>query len=91
MTPIFVAAVRYPRWYAFRLLNWQPMRFVGNLSYSLYLVHHVALKAVAEHLRLAVLPGAFVALLVSLAAAWAIHVVVEKPCGRLRRRLSVSQ
>jgi peptidoglycan/LPS O-acetylase OafA/YrhL len=91
LTPIFVAAVRYPRWYAFRLLNWQPMRFVGNLSYSLYLVHHVALKAVAEHLRLAVLPGAFVALLVSLAVAWAIHVVVEKPCGRLRRRLSVSQ
>lgn len=91
LTPIFVAAMRHPRWDIFRLLNWRPMRFVGNLSYSLYLVHHVALKAVAEHARLGTVASALLALLVSLAVAWAIHVVVEKPCGRLRRRLSVAR
>jgi peptidoglycan/LPS O-acetylase OafA/YrhL len=82
--------VRHPDWYVFRPLNWRPMRFVGNLSYSLYLVHHVILKAVAAHSRLGTVSRALIALLVSLAIAWVIHVAVERPCGRLRRRLSVT-
>jgi peptidoglycan/LPS O-acetylase OafA/YrhL len=87
LTPIFVMAMRHPRWLVFRLLNWRPMRFVGTVSYTLYLVHHVALQAVAQHSRLGGVVNAFVALLASLAIAWAMHVVVEKPCARLRRRL----
>jgi peptidoglycan/LPS O-acetylase OafA/YrhL len=87
LTPIFVMAVRHPRWHVFRLLNWRPMRFVGTVSYTLYLVHHVALQAVAQHSSLGGVVNALVALLVSLAVAWAMHVVVEKPCARLRRRL----
>lgn len=87
LTPLFIMAMRHPRWYVFRLLNWRPMRFVGTVSYTLYLVHHVALKAVAAHSRLGAIAGAIVALLISLAIAWAMHVVVEKPCARLRGRL----
>jgi peptidoglycan/LPS O-acetylase OafA/YrhL len=87
LTPIFIMAVRHPRWHVFRLLNWRPMRFVGTVSYTLYLVHHVVLRAVAQHSRLGGVANAVVALLVSLLVAWAMHVVVEKPCGRLRRRL----
>jgi peptidoglycan/LPS O-acetylase OafA/YrhL len=89
LTPIFIAAVRYPHWYVFRPLNWRPMRFVGTLSYSLYLVHHVALRAVAERSRLGTVAGAVVALLLSLAIAWTIYVLVERPCGQLRKRLSM--
>ena len=90
LTPIFIAAVRHPEWYVFRLLNWRPMRLVGNLSYSLYLAHHVVLKALEEHSRLGAVWRSILALIVSLAIAWTIHVVVEKPCARLRRRLSVT-
>jgi peptidoglycan/LPS O-acetylase OafA/YrhL len=88
LTPIFVSALRYPGWPIFRLLNARPMRFVGALSYSLYLVHHVVLRSVQEHLRFGGLGCALVALVVSLSLAWALQITVEKPCARLRRRLA---
>jgi peptidoglycan/LPS O-acetylase OafA/YrhL len=87
LTPIFVMALRHPRWPVFRLLNWRPMRFVGTISYSLYLVHQVVLKAVQQHSSLDRAASGGVALLVSLAIAWAMQVAVEKPCANLRKRL----
>jgi peptidoglycan/LPS O-acetylase OafA/YrhL len=87
LTPIFITAVRHPRWHVFRLLNWRPMRFVGTVSYSLYLVHHVVIYAVGQHSRFGGVANAVVALLASLAIAWAMHVAIEKPCARLRKRL----
>jgi peptidoglycan/LPS O-acetylase OafA/YrhL len=90
LTPVFITAVRFPRWPVFRLLNWQPMRFVGALSYSLYLVHQAALAAVAQHSALGGVARALVALLVSLGLAWGMYRVVERPCAKLRRRLSAA-
>jgi len=90
LTPIFVAAVRHPQWYVFRPLNWRPMRFIGAISYTLYLVHHTVIKAVTQHSHLAGIPFALVALLLSIAIAWSMYVLVETPCARLRKRLSVS-
>jgi peptidoglycan/LPS O-acetylase OafA/YrhL len=87
LTPVFVAAVRHPQWYVFRPLNWRPMRFIGAISYSLYLVHHTVLKAVEQHSHLAGAARALVALLLSLATAWTMYVLVERPCARLRKRL----
>jgi peptidoglycan/LPS O-acetylase OafA/YrhL len=90
LTPVFVAAVRWPNWPPFRILNLPPLRFVGTLSYTLYLVHHTALFAVEAQSQLRGFARAFVALVVSLAVAWAMHVVVERPCAKLRRRLSAT-
>jgi len=90
LTPVFIAAVRHPQWLVFRPLNWRPMRFIGAISYSLYLVHHTTLEAFEQHSRLAAVPRALAALLVSLAIAWTMHVLVERPCAQLRRRLSVT-
>jgi peptidoglycan/LPS O-acetylase OafA/YrhL len=64
------------------------VRFVGTLSYSLYLVHLVALAAVEQHGGLTGISRAVVALLVSVAIAWAMYLAVERPCAKLRRRLS---
>jgi peptidoglycan/LPS O-acetylase OafA/YrhL len=83
--PLFVAAMRYPDWGPFRLLNLRAVSFVGVLSYSLYLVHHVILGVLGTEPSLS---RAVLALAASLAAAYAIYVLVEKPCARLRRRLS---
>jgi peptidoglycan/LPS O-acetylase OafA/YrhL len=91
LTPIFAMAVSHPRWLVFRVLNTRPMGFVGKVSYSLYLVHHVALRAIEAHSRLGGVARALVALAVSLAIACAMLAVVEKPCARLRHRLSVAQ
>jgi peptidoglycan/LPS O-acetylase OafA/YrhL len=88
LVPVFVVAIRHPDWGPMRLLNTRPMRFIGVLSYSLYLLHHVVLGVF--HLRTALHPMAqgALALGVCVAVAWAIHAVIEKPAARLRRRLS---
>jgi peptidoglycan/LPS O-acetylase OafA/YrhL len=87
LTPIFIMAMRHPRWYAFRLLNWRPMRFLGTISYSMYLLHQVVLRAVQQHSPLGGVSRALVAFLISLAVAWTMQVVVERPCAALRKRL----
>jgi peptidoglycan/LPS O-acetylase OafA/YrhL len=87
LTPIFLMAVRRPRWHVFRLLSWRPVQFIGTLSYTLYLVHHVALEGVALHSPSGPVVNALLALLVSVAIAWAMHLAVEKPLASLRRRL----
>src|SRR5207247_3038147 len=46
LTPLFVSAIRFPEWLPFRVLNAKPVAFAGVLSYSLYLVHQVALYGV---------------------------------------------
>jgi len=43
-----VVALRWPSWAPCRVLNWRVMTFLGELSYSLYLVHHVLLNALVD-------------------------------------------
>jgi peptidoglycan/LPS O-acetylase OafA/YrhL len=87
LIPLFVVAIRYPDWGPFRLLNLRAVSFLGVLSYPLYLVHHVVLRALSSWLDVGVLRALF-ALIVSTAIAWALYAFVEKPSARLRRWLS---
>jgi peptidoglycan/LPS O-acetylase OafA/YrhL len=88
LTPIFVTAIRFSTWLPFRFLNARPVAFVGVLSYSLYLIHQVALYGTEYHMpALHPVHRAMLALAISLAVALAIHGLVERPCTRLRNRL----
>jgi peptidoglycan/LPS O-acetylase OafA/YrhL len=87
LTPVFIMAVRHPGWPLFRPLNWRPMRLLGTVSYTLYLVHHVILEAVDRHLPWHGGVNVLFAFLLSLAIACAMYFVVEKPCARLRRQI----
>jgi peptidoglycan/LPS O-acetylase OafA/YrhL len=88
LTPLFVTAMRYPRWAPFRVLNTRIASFFGVLSYSLYLVHHVILGVVEAHVALPGVARAVIALALSTALSWTIYQTIEKPCARLRKRLS---
>jgi peptidoglycan/LPS O-acetylase OafA/YrhL len=93
LIPLFVCALRYPTWGFMRALNSRPLSFLGVLSYSLYLIHQVVLVPVTIWLHGALGAGrtalvAVVTLVVTLALAWLVQRVVEKPCARLRRRFS---
>jgi peptidoglycan/LPS O-acetylase OafA/YrhL len=91
LTPVFVSVMRFPKWGPFRLLNTRPIAFVGVLSYSLYLLHQVALFLLGYQLpSLHSVPRAILALLTSLIIAVAIHYAVEKPAARARKRLARS-
>jgi peptidoglycan/LPS O-acetylase OafA/YrhL len=89
LTFVFIAAVRFHRWPLFRFLDFKPIAFIGVISYSLYLIHQVLLYMVA-----ALVPQvhpvfrALIALAASVCLAWAIYLFVEKPCARLRRKLT---
>jgi peptidoglycan/LPS O-acetylase OafA/YrhL len=88
LTPLFVAAIRFPEWLPFRFLNARAVAYVGVLSYTLYLVHQVALYGVwFQWPMLGPIPASLLALLLSFAIALAIHAWVEKPAARLRRRV----
>ena len=91
LTFLFTAAIRYSHWPLFRFLNWKPVAFVGVLSYSLYLVHLCVLQSIQHAFpRLSPWPLGAVGLAVSLCIAWAIYELIEKPCARARKRLTVS-
>jgi len=87
LLPVFVCAMRFPEWAPMRLLNLKPLAFVGVLSYSLYLIHQVALFALTSVIA-APVPRALLALLIALALAWLMREVVEKPCARLRKHFN---
>ena len=64
---LFMAAIRFPDWGVFQILNWSWMRFIGLLSYSLYLVHYTVIKAVALYLpQISVALQGAISLLISL-------------------------
>jgi len=89
LTLVFIAAIRFHTWPLFRFLNWRPVVFIGTLSYSLYLVHDVLLRTVARLWPQShAWQRAVISLAASVVAAWAIYVLVEKPCARLRKRLT---
>jgi peptidoglycan/LPS O-acetylase OafA/YrhL len=99
LTPIFVVAMRAPGFGPFRLLNWKPVRHLGVLSYSLYLVHFVVIYLFISNPVLGdAVPGGdrwpmillrgVIDLGISLVLAQAVNRFIEKPCARLRRRLA---
>lgn len=88
LAPVFVAAIRFPRSLPFRLLNTRALRWVGVLSYSLYLVHLPIIQVLRLRLRAPEGVLTLLAFAVSISLASAIYYAIEKPCARLRRRLS---
>ena len=73
----------------FRLLNTRVLTFVGVLSYSLYLLHFTVIIAVQRAIpQVGAALQALLSLSVSLALAWGMYLLVERPFARLRRRLS---
>ncbi|HKE95488.1 MAG TPA: acyltransferase [Povalibacter sp.] len=72
----------------FRWLNTRPMIWIGTLSYTIYLSHHVILLAVNRHWpQLGGLWATVLAVALTLGFAEPMRRLVEEPCARLRRRL----
>ena len=86
--PVFVAAIRYPNWLPFRFLNLRPVRYLGLLSYSMYLLHQVVIMAIAAIGPMGQWPLALASLLVTFALASLMYRLVEKPFARVRKKLA---
>ena len=86
--PFFVCAVQNPRLGPFRLLNHPLLRRIGELSYSLYLLHHVVIFGVHRWFPVPRVAQGALALAISLLLSAAIWRWIEQPCAKLRKRLT---
>ena len=68
-----------------QLLAWPPLRWLGTISYSLYLVHWPVMSVLTRDRtgrdRWLLVT---IVVVVSLAVAWALHGIVERPLRRMR-------
>jgi peptidoglycan/LPS O-acetylase OafA/YrhL len=69
-----------------RILNAKPVAWFGRMSYGFYLVHQVIIFGLQQHIssKAALL---IISLVLSTTAAWVLHLVIERPAGRLRSRV----
>jgi len=89
--PLFFVAIRHPNLLFCRFLNLRWVRFFGTLSYSLYLLHQVALYMMHDNLRhVPPVLSSQLALAISLLLALLMWRFVERPCARLRSRFTTS-
>lgn len=86
LLPVFLAAITFPTAWPFRLLNVSVVRWIGLLSYSLYLVHLPVIRLLETTITGPLLVVSSLALSIAISAA--IYFVVEVPCANLRRRLA---
>jgi peptidoglycan/LPS O-acetylase OafA/YrhL len=88
LIPLFIAAMHYQKSLPVLFLNLPVMRFLGVLSYSLYLCHEIIMESVGRNWTAGpVLTGA-VSLACALCFATLVHYWIERPCTRIRKRLS---
>lgn len=84
---IYLAVVHANRW-PFRWLSARPLVYLGTISYTLYLAHHVVLLGVAKHgPELNWFWLMFISAALTVAIAEAMRRWVERPCAELRQRL----
>jgi len=88
LIPIFYIGIMHHDWPVFRWLDWRPIRYLGTISYMMYLVH-MPLLALFDSLAPEV-DMVTRGILVFGATAGVGHlsyVFMERPLGGLRRRL----
>jgi peptidoglycan/LPS O-acetylase OafA/YrhL len=85
--PIFFCAVRKNEWPLFRWLETRPIRFLGLISYTFYLIHLKALVIVHRYTDAPMAVRAVLGFMLAVAFSSAMYFLVERHLGALRRRL----
>ena len=86
--PFFIAAVIWHDVWPFRLLNTRPLRLIGVLSYSIYLMHTTVLWMLERHAPWSLFVRGVTAFGVVVLLALLIQRYIEAPLARVRRALS---
>jgi peptidoglycan/LPS O-acetylase OafA/YrhL len=87
LIPIFHYCIAQPKAWVSRGLQWKVLRWIGWLSYSMYLIHDFLLKLVQTQFKLSLPKTAVVAFLLAVIYALAIRFLVEQPSRRLQQIL----
>lgn len=91
LIPLFFFAVQRPDLWLFKPLNHRWVMFVGVLSYSFYLLHHVVLFIAFFGVPREFLPALRVlGAPISLGLSYLVYLAVEQPAARMRKRHAVT-
>jgi peptidoglycan/LPS O-acetylase OafA/YrhL len=88
LVPIFFAAIRHHDWPLFKWLESPVMRWGGRISYTIYLIHPLAIKLTWQRITEQRIAAALIALVITIVFSLAMYLVVERHFARLRRRFS---
>jgi peptidoglycan/LPS O-acetylase OafA/YrhL len=88
LMPLLIAAVRFQGSLVVRILNLPWVRFLGVLSYSLYLCHSIILEAIIRVWAIGPVFTGAAGIVSALIFATLVHYLVERPCTKARKRLS---
>ena len=88
LLPFFVAAIHWHEHWLFRWLNLRAVRYLGTLSYSMYLMHTAMLWMFEHWTKWPTPVRSVLALGLLVVFGSLIYRFVEKPCARMRRRLA---
>ena len=89
--PIFIAAISFPNWSVFRVLNTKLAKFLGDISYSFYLVHFTVIETVKFHAgEISKSVQGVISFAISIVIAWTIYKVIDHPIAKVRQRLTRS-
>ena len=88
LLPVFYTSIRYSHWPVFRWLELRPVRALGLISYTFYLLHMLALALALEWFPDSGLVWrGMVGFALTVAAATASYLLIERQLAALRRRL----
>ncbi len=84
-TCTMILAILEPRGGLYRALSWQPMRFLGHISYSLYLWHIPVIEVMGDYKSVTggVLQRSLMALALTVALSLASYYFIEQPFLRM--------
>ncbi|MFB2586735.1 acyltransferase family protein [Herbiconiux liukaitaii] len=85
---LFIPLILAPQSWIGRILNWAPVAWIGVISYTLYLVHQPVFALAKLYLPLPHPIQILIGVGVSVLLSWAMLVLVERPIGKLRKRLN---
>lgn len=86
LVPVFYLSIRCAHWPLFKWLEFRPIRYFGQLSYTFYLLHYMILYAVSDILGSdPVMTGTIAALSTTVLAALSFH-YLETPIAKLRSK-----
>jgi len=88
LIPLFVAAIHYQRSPLVQFLNLPVTRYLGVLSYSLYLCHSIIMESFQTVLKSTPILAGAISLACALCFSILVHYWIERPCSRIRKRLS---
>jgi peptidoglycan/LPS O-acetylase OafA/YrhL len=88
LIPLFIAAIHYQKSWPVLFLNLPLVRFLGVLSYSLYLCHAIIMVTIERVWTASPVLTSAASLACALAFATLVHYWIERPCTKIRKRLS---